>query len=420
MKKISILALLPMIFLTGCGFWRIDTMSYLIRSDVITSPDEENKILSKASLGYTDDGKIRVLYTSGTPYEIGYQHGVLLRKEINDNIKSLYDSAVDKFHVEELFDEVYERMRPYMKKEYVEEMHGLAHGSRLPLKVIHGIHILPEIGEWGGKKRIGKIVKQMMRGELGTSCSNMAALPKATKDNKMYVVRILDWGLHRISKLHKYPLIHVSKPNYGKPYVNIGWVGFLGAISGMNSEGITLGEMGYGDGPNETLRGNPMPFLLREVLSHAKNLKDVQRIIKTNEGTNAFIYLMADGKAKKAEIYIRDRDRFRVFNEGASISDKRTTMDGQIKESNVTGIKDYVYGGHYNDKMYEQLSTNKGEITPEVLMKKVIPQISMPSNFQNVIYSPQTLEFWVANAKSKDDRAAESEYSYFNFEKALN
>lgn len=398
--------------LSGCGFWRVDPWSVLIRSDEITSPEREKEVLSKGHLAKSADGRIRVLYTEGTPYEIGYQHGALLRDEVADNLSYLYESAVDKFRFEELFDECYERMRPFISADYVDEMHGLAHGARIPLRQVHGFHALPEIGEWGGKKRIAKLVKRMMAGEeMGTTCSNLCATGAATADGKTYVVRILDWGLHRISKLHEYPLIHVSKPTGKIPFANIGWVGFLGAISGINQQKITLGEMGYGDHEHETLRGKPMPFLLRDILSDASSLKDVRRIIQSSPGTNSFVYLMSDGKTRDGELYIRDRNRFEVYKAGTEIIDE--------KGRHLPGIQDLVYGGHYREKMGEILKDERGKITPERLMNDIIPKIVMPSNFQNVIYSPETLEFWVSNASSPGDRAAEQPYTYFNFGEAL-
>lgn len=390
----------------GCRYLRIDKMSVFIRSDVIQSPEQEQAILSKAKLDWTPDGRIRVLYLKGTAYERGYQHGKLLRQEIADNIQWLYDAAVDEFKIEELFDESYERMRPFISQEYADEMHGLAHGSRLPLKVIHGVHALPEIGEWGGKKHLKQVVKQMMDGELGTSCSNFCAEHKATADGAFYTVRILDWGLHRISRLHKYPLIAVNVPDQGYASANIGWIGFIGAISGMNEQGITLGEMGYGDPEGETLRGKPMPFLLRDILSQAKNLKDVRKIIQESPGTNSFVYLMSDGKAKKAEMYVRDRSRFVVFKPGEPVT------DGKI---DLQPIDNVLYGGHYPDKMKEMLTQYNGEITVDLIQKEIIPHMVMPSNFQNVIYEPGKLRFWVANAKSKTERAAEQQYTFYDF-----
>lgn len=398
---------------SGCAiqrFGRIDKDHVLIRSDRFNSMEDVQKVLDKAWVEWASDKRTRVLYVVGDPYERGYQHGFLLRDAIKANIQYLYDKAVDKFHIEELFDESYERQRPYIPEEYVEEMHGLAHGSKLPLRVIHGVHALPEIGEWGGKKKIKDTVKRMMDAELGTSCSNLCALGSATKQDSMYTVRILDWGLHRISRLHEFPLIVIGKPTKGNIYCNIGWAGFIGAISGMNEKGITLGEMGYGDRDYETMRGKPMPFLLRDVLQYANNLKDVRHIISTSTATNAFVFLMSDGKTRDAEIYLREPNKFVVIKPGERLVDRN---------NDIPPIKDIVYGGHYNDRMTDILNKRHGEITPELLMKEIIPSISMPSNFQNVIYDPVNLKFWVANAFDKSSRAADGQYLEFDLKAAI-
>lgn len=395
---------------SGCSYWRIDPWHVLVRSDYIRSLEQEKQILSKARLEWTGDKRVRVLYVSGSPYERGYQHGALLRKEIQDNFGYLYKTAQEKFHFDELFAEAYERMQPFIPAEYIEEMHGLAHGSRLPLAMIHHLHILPELGEWGGKKQIKGVIKQMMAGDLGTSCSNFSMTGASTVDGEMYVVRILDWGLHRISKLHEYPLITVNIPENGVPSANIGWVGFLGAVSGMNAEGITLGEMGYGDPPNETLRGRPMPFLLRDVLSQASSLGEAELILKESIGTNSFVFLISDGKTKSSKLFIKDRDRFKTSSAGQEVRDG---------EEHLPAISDVVYGGHYNEKMAEMLSMSHGKISCDLLQDTLIPEFAMKSNFQNVIYLPSKLQFWVSNARDKGNWAASESYSFFDLKKAL-
>jgi len=394
---------------SGCALWRFDPYNVLIRSDIITTPEKEKEILAKARLTWTDDYKVRVIYVSGTPYERGYQQGVLLRKEIQDNLGTLYRNALSKFHTNMIFEEAFERLRPFIPEEYMDEMHGLAHGSKLPLEMIHHIHALPSITEWGGKKRLKTVIERMLAGEdLGTSCSNFCVLPKTTENGQLITVRILDWGMHKISKLHEYPLITVNQPENGIASANIGWVGFLGAVSGMNAEGITLGEMGNGDNDRETLAGKPMVFLLRDVLSYAHNLSEVRKIIKDSPGTNAFGFLMSDGKTSQAELYMRDRDNFIVFEPGKTINNR---------DSVFPGISNIVYGGHYEDKLHQDLSLNSGKFSPELFMKKIIPNVAMPSNFQNVIYDPANLRFWVANSTGSKHRAAEQDYTYFELSK---
>jgi hypothetical protein len=48
-------------------------------------------------------------------------------------------------------------------------------------------------------------------------------------------------------------------------------------------------------------------------------------------------------------------------------------------------------------------------------MKEIVPKIAMPSNFQNVVYDPAGLKFWVNNAGSRTERAAERPFTYFDF-----
>ncbi|MCB0336524.1 MAG: hypothetical protein KDD62_09460, partial [Bdellovibrionales bacterium] len=365
-------------------------------------------VLSKAKLDWTDDGKIRVLYVQGTPYERGYQHGALLRKEVQENFGYLYQQVQKKFKTKELFAEAYERLRPYIPQEYIEEMHGLAHGAQVPLEMIHHLHALPSITEWGGKKKLKEIVRQMMDGSLGPMCSNVAVLPAASKNHKLYAVRVLDWGLHRMSRLHQFPLITVNRTNNTDSVV-VGWVGFLGAVSGMSARGLTLGEMGYGDPEYETLRGMPMIFLLREVLDKARSLGDAERLIERSPGTNSFAYVISDAQSQTAKLFIKDSQRFMSFKPGVTMADRSDVYPA------IPGV---VYGGHFDEKMYQILSTMHGELTPENLMEKVVPEIAMKSNFHNVIYDPQALWLWTNNAKSSEERAAEQPYTFFDFSAA--
>lgn len=401
---------------TGCGYFRIDPWHYRVRSAYFKSAQHEQAVVDKAQLFYSDDKRVRILVARGNAYERGYQQGALLREEVRDNLGYIYDLALEKFYFGELFAEVYERLRPYISQEYIDEMHGLAHGSRLPLHLVHHLHALPAMAEWGGKKQVKEVIKKMMKGlpedqwDLGTSCSNFSLPPTTTADGNFYVVRILDWGLHRISKLHEYPLITVNVPDNGIPSANIGWVGFLGAVSGINAEGITLGEMGYGDPDNETLSGNPMIFLLRDVLSYGSNLAEVREMIRRSPGTSSFAFVMTDGKTGKGELYIKDRDRFIVFEAGQEARDK---------DEYLPAIPDVSYGGHYEERMAELLSQHRGSYSLEMIKSELIPKLVMKSNFQNVIYEPRTLQVWVSNAKDKKSLASEAPYTHVDLSKIL-
>jgi isopenicillin-N N-acyltransferase like protein len=409
--------------LTGCGYLRIDPWHPLLRSDRLVSIEQINSLVARARVEKLpkSDGQgesaVRVLYLQGDPYEIGFQQGALLRTEVRDGLMSMYDNVLDVYLSDEFFDESYERLRPFIPQAYIDEMHGLAHGSRIPLRVIHALHALPEMSEWGGKDRIKGLVKQMMAGDLATSCSNIGALQASTADGKLLAVRILDWGLYKVSRLHEYPQITVVRPSPlktsqggGIPYANVGWTGFLGAVSGMNEAGITLGEMGYGSPPGEHLRGMPMIFLLREVLSKAESLNDVRKILKEAQGNNSYVFLMSDGKRNEAAMFIKDKDRLVEFKPGQDVNEKDQTLPG---------IKNIVYGGHYLDRMTAHMQSNNGALTPELLMNDIIPQLAMKGNFHNVVYRPEDLHLWVSNARGEDKPAFKEPYVFFDLKAAL-
>jgi hypothetical protein len=150
--------------------------------------------------------------------------------------------------------------------------------------------------------------------------------------------------------------------------------------------------------------------MLRDVMTQASNLSEVREVISDSKPTCSFVFMMSDGKTGEGEMYVRDPDRFLVFHAGDDVRDKK---------DHLPPIADTVYGGHYNDRMTALLNQEHGQITPELLMKEIIPKIAMPSNFQDVIYEPKELRFWVSNAKSRTEWAASQPYTFFDFGKAL-
>lgn len=85
----------------------------------------------------------------------------------------------------------------------------------------------------------------------------------------------------------------------------------------------------------------------------------------------------------------------------------------------MKGFKDIVYSSDDNPTLETLLSQTHGRLTPELLMNQIIPNVAMPANFQNVIYDPAALRFWVNNAPSSSERAADQPYTTFDFGAAL-
>jgi len=353
-------------------------------------PDEATRqaILSKASLEIREVPgavPVRVLYLRGTPYEMGFQHGALLEEDV----RAMYRNTLGKVKLmvqEDMMDEIYDLMAPYIPLEEQEEMRGLAHGAGVPLKVVHWVHSIPEVSEFKGKKQFG-------RGFEALSCSNVAAFGGATADGELYHLRVLDWA--RNLGIQQWPTILVHRPDEGNASVTFAYAGFIGSVAGMNDEQMTFGEMGYGNPPGESLEGVPFPFLFRRLMRESSSLEDVTRMLKEATRTNSYVYVMGDAKAppgdKSALLYITDRGRVLSFAGNTLLKDEREKGDTYLP------IDDLVYGGAKGEVLYEELKKHHGALSPETF-KIITPTVALKSNLMNVIMKPAAFEVWLSNA----------------------
>ncbi|MGA1842777.1 MAG: C45 family autoproteolytic acyltransferase/hydrolase [bacterium] len=382
------------------------------RSVVIENKATEDRVLSKASMEKTDDpnvNNIKILYLTGTPYEMGFQHGRLLKEDVQANVHRVIGLAKT-FTTEDMMDETYDLMAPYIPIEEKEEMRGLAHGADIPLRVIHWFHAVPEISEYGPKRRFLKRFKQ-------ETCSNVVTTGKSTADGEIYHLRVLDWI--RMMGVQKRPVIIVHKPDSGNASATFSFAGFIGCVSGMNEKQMSFGEMGYGDPPGESLEGIPFIFLFRKLMREADTLDDAKRIINNSIRTCSYIYVIADAKPgnneKNALLFMTDRDRVKIFTENMPLVDERDNTE-------YPPIDDIIYGGAKMEESYEVLSEYYGKISVQILMK-ISQVISLKGNMQNVIFRPKTLEAWVSNAsnntRDEKGKACNQRWFYFDFKKAL-
>ena len=377
---------------------------------VLTPPKPDRTVAHVGRVEYIGEGdaRITVLYVSGTPYEMGYEQGQLLADQVAATIRDVQAGA-GKFLPKELRDSklisqrekddiisdllqrAWDMMARYAPKEDLEEMAGLAAGSGIPLDLIHQMHAIPDVGE--------------------SSCSGMVARGSATRDGHVYQLRILDYGAN--FNLQRRPMITVYRPttDNANQYVTIGWIGFVGAISGVNEKGVALSEMGFGVPPGgKTLAGTPMPFLLKNVLRYADSVDEGAAIIRAARRTNSYVYFLGDRRDDPiGMITSAYRCLTHHANQGDTLVVDRETMPQ---------FHDMVYGGHYQSKQAKLVQQMAGAIDVAAI-QELAKQIAMKSNLQTVIYDLTADRIWVAN-RQDNIRAADRPYVEFSLGDAWN
>lgn len=357
-------------------------------------------------------GDLPVLYLRGTPYEMGYQHGSLLRNEVRASVKNILAYAdrqvgvpgLGRLWARRALDRAWRRMKPYVPERTLEEMEGLADGAGISIRDLQRVHALPEL--------------------TSAACASFAAAGPATVDGKLIQIRNLDWAIQ--SDVQRYAALFVHHPVRGHAFVNIGWLGFMGVISGISDRGISVSEIGA-ESAEAGLDGVPMPFLLRRVLEDSDGLKEAVEILRAGPRTVGYNYLFADAGAKQAVALETNRNRCAVFWMGQEpqvssavgvpdalfrsdwaldpdVRDRQLACRGDPKQPGLelpAGSTAYDIRYRGQGLLLQQFH---GRIDPEVAMA-IAATIAAKNNIQSIVYAYPQL--WIATARGRRSAAQE-------------
>lgn len=240
---------------------------------------------------------LRVVHLSGTPRELGRQHGELLRDEVRSCVSDvlryfrsyLKVPWVRSWLVNWWLDSAWKRATPFVPARYLEELQGVAEGSGVPLRELVRLHAVPD---------------------RTYSCATFAAWGQATHDGRLIHMRNLDWNIK--AGVQRYPVVFVMRPDGQRAFVSIAWAGFIGALTGVNDAQISIGQVGA-DTVDASFRGEPMVFLMRRVLEEATDLDVAAQLITRAHRTVGVNYLIADASAHRALAIETTHRQVRVF-----------------------------------------------------------------------------------------------------------
>jgi isopenicillin-N N-acyltransferase-like protein len=332
-----------------------------------------------------------VLHLEGTPYEMGFQHGALLKESVRQNLRNILQG--EKTAVVEVkgvtikprwaFDAVAFIQRPFVPEAYLEELRGLADGAAVPLADLTAANFLPELFH----------------------CSGFAVMNTATVDGTLYHGRVLDYAVDW--KLQEHAVLIVARPRGGLPFVNVGYAGFIGSVTGMNAEKVSIGEMG-GRGLGHW-QGVPMALLVREVLQKATDLDAAVDVFRSHRRTCQYFYVIADGKTNRA------------LGMEASWNKLQTVGPGEVHPLLPQAVPDCVLlsAGPRYETLVGRARREHGRIDAQAALRLMDRPVAGRSNLHNVLFAPQSTRFWVANASRDGGPAAEQPYQEFQLSELL-
>jgi isopenicillin-N N-acyltransferase-like protein len=369
------------------------TLLLLVGSVIPSITAGESRTIARCGEGWLEeiDG-YPVLHLKGTPYEMGFQHGALLKERVRSNLANIR-AQEEEFSLVELYgievkpshaiQTIITIQKPYVPEAYFEELQGLADGAGLDLQQARISNFLPELFH----------------------CSGFAISGAATKDGTLYHGRVLDYAINW--GLQDHAVIMVCEPDGAIPFVNVTYAGFIGCVTGMNAEHVSIGEMG-GRGLGNWA-GMPMSFLVREALQRGHTLDEALTIFRETPRTCEYYYVLADGKTNRAVGMEASWDVMQVIEAGES----HPLLPHGVKDCAL------LSAGDRYEELVRRVQEGYGEFDAQAAIDLMDLGVAMKSNLHNVLFAPASTQFWVANATTDKQPAAEQPYHTFNLSELL-
>lgn len=359
-----------------------------------------------------------VVVLRGEPYAMGHAHGLRYRAQVHASVANLMafiESKVPNFpwrlsFIRWRLSAAYAGMKPYIPAAYQEELRGLADGAGVPLAELERLHALPEVAAiW---------------------CTNSVAYGRATRDGRLLHLRNLDWAIH--SDVQRHAAVFVRHPADGRPSVSIGYFGFIGALTGINDVGISIGQIGA-DTADQGMRGIPMPFLIRRVLEASSDLPTAVRVIETAPRTAGFHYVIADAVRRQGVAVETTRRHCAVLWAGdeaardvayavripdvtvradpaldPAIRNLQRASGGEPGQAGIEPPKGSAYEVRYR-RHARLIQEMYGHLDPEGMMT-IARAVAPPSNVHSVVFAYP--EMWVATARGATPAAQQPYHHY--------
>jgi len=388
------------------------------------------EIIAREGKGYLEktDGQL-VLHLKGNYRELGYQHGKLLKESVSRSLTDIIDNQSEKgksleyMMYKTLRGGMHDRLKKHIPEKYMEEMRGLADGSGMKFDDILAGNLFSE----------------------AFHCSGIALKGKATHDGSLYHVRVLDYITD--AGLQDSAVLMIVEPEGANAFMNVGYAGAMGSVTGMNEKQITIGEMG-GAGQGQW-DGMPMNLLLRDALERASTLEEAMKIFQETPRTCEYYYVISDAKIPDARgVYATPKqihffapgEQYAMFDVppppvGDSGGNKslvkgfsylsspvqtliRSSEGKMIGMLNTPPEDSVIISGPDRYKVFaERLLENYGKTNETLLQAMIKRPVAMKSNLHNAIFHPSTLEAWVAHAAANGDPACNQPYHHFRLTK---
>ena len=141
-------------------------------------------------------------------------------------------------------------------------------------------------------------------------CSSFAAWGNKSEDGSLILGRNFDFYVG--DEFAKDKIVAFVNPKQGHPFMMVTWAGMIGAVSGMNIEGVTA-TINAGKSKIPLIAKTPISLVTREILQYASNIDEAIAIAKKRKVFVSESIMIGSAKDKRAIIIEVSPNNFGIY-----------------------------------------------------------------------------------------------------------
>jgi len=252
------------------------------------------------------------LYVEGQPFERGVINGKLTKELVvkqedyfTAQIAKMIPSAFYRSFLKYFVAWFNRDLSKNVTEEYKEEIYGISQSASDKYQYIGSNY--QRILNYHGAHDIG----HALQGMALVGCTSFGTWDARSQDSTMIIGRNFDFYVNDDFAHDK--IIAFYSPAQGYKFMTVTWGGFIGAVSGMNDQGLSI-TINAAKSTLPTGAATPVSLVAREILQYAKNINEAIQIAKKRKMFVSESLLIGSANDKKAVVIEKTPTTYDVYD----------------------------------------------------------------------------------------------------------
>jgi hypothetical protein len=351
------------------------------------------------------------MYVSGKPFERGVINGKLSRELIGeqevafvDQIKKMIPSMSYLKFLKYVIGFMNRDLASHVTEEDKDEIYGISFAAPDSFQWIGTNY--SRMLDYHAAHDIGHALQNLML----VGCTSFGAWDNKTAEGAMIIGRNFDFWVGDEFAINK--IVEFVRPDKGHKFAFITWGGFIGVVSGMNDQGLTV-TINAAKSTIPTDAATPVSLVAREILQYASNIKEAIAIAHKRKMFVSESFLIGSARDHKSIIIEKTPDTLAIYDPSSDHIECTNHYQSKYLGSKELNQERMANGASvYRFKRLQQLLNENYPLTPEKVAKVLRDTKGMNGKdiglgnekavnqfiaHHSVIFMPDSLRMWVSS-----------------------